>query len=343
MSDKVTIPDINVQDNNGSVTKISEVRTKDTTAIGLMKYSQSSNLGDATQSLAALYCWWDALGRPENNFWSALQKVVTESKLAGYTIVWLDRDRMSESAAYLPPNITRVVTICNGWWMHYMRGREPFTDFPLPSFVVPLFTSVHINTRLILTDKTIKYFKEHEPIGCRDYYTSSLLNSVGVKSYFSGCLTTCIDLSIMSEGVEGVFNRFQGKTVIIDVSNSRRHFLGDCCFQSQMMDYAIDTPSCLIKSLESLLELRNANMVLTTRLHVWLPLVFNDCPVKILDPTRSFNELQIGARDFSYPASNRFGGNLEIAALSSELRNKWRANLLTETGQNALILLQRGS
>lgn len=330
-----------------------------TTAIGLLKYSQSKNLGDATQSLAALYCWWDALGRPEINFWCALQKVVTQNRLAEYHIVWLDRDRMSESATSLPSNITRVVTICNGWWMHEFKGRPGFIDFPLPSFVVPLFTSVHITIKSMLTADAVTYFKLHEPIGCRDYYTTNLLGSLGIKSYFSGCLTTCIDLSVIREGAEGQFDRLQDKIANIDIMSighynfrvaqllssmslppsrsmaARDNYL----YQSQMLDHSMESPSCLVESAQSLLELQNASIIFTTRLHVWLPLLFNNCNVKLLNPEKLYREIQEGDRDFAYHKSNRFGGNLELRAMLPKARDDWRTLLRTKTAEDALKLL----
>jgi hypothetical protein len=38
----------------------------------------------------------------------------------------------------------------------------------------------------------LKIFKKYEPIGCRDEKTVVKLKALGVKAYFSGCLTTTI-------------------------------------------------------------------------------------------------------------------------------------------------------
>lgn len=42
----------------------------------------------------------------------------------------------------------------------------------------------------MLTDPAYKtYYKKHEPIGCRDWKTVRLFQSMGVEAYYSGCLT----------------------------------------------------------------------------------------------------------------------------------------------------------
>lgn len=76
--------------------------------------------------------------------------------------------------------------IMNGWFMHHPD------QWPPSSHIHPLFLAFHINTlaqKDILSDKGIKYLKEHEPIGCRDMYTQRLLAQHGIISYFSGCMT----------------------------------------------------------------------------------------------------------------------------------------------------------
>ena len=76
--------------------------------------------------------------------------------------------------------------IMNGWFMHHPE------NWPPSERIKPLFVAFHLNESVksqMLTKEGIDYLKKHEPIGCRDQYTASILSEAGVASYFSGCLT----------------------------------------------------------------------------------------------------------------------------------------------------------
>ena len=80
-----------------------------------------------------------------------------------------------------------VKMILNGWFMH-----RP-ANWPPSDKIIPLVTSFHLNSQAkeaMLSNKSIDWFKKHEPIGCRDLYTLDLLNQAGVNTYLSGCLTS---------------------------------------------------------------------------------------------------------------------------------------------------------
>jgi hypothetical protein len=51
-----------------------------------------------------------------------------------------------------------------------------------------------INKGLLTYNKAVKnhginYLKKYGPVGCRDYWTKTLLDKYGIPCYFSGCLT----------------------------------------------------------------------------------------------------------------------------------------------------------
>lgn len=76
--------------------------------------------------------------------------------------------------------------IMNGWYMH-----EP-QNWPPSEKIIPLFVAFHINVlakKEMTSSESISYLKAHEPIGCRDIGTMSLLKKNGVNAYFSGCMT----------------------------------------------------------------------------------------------------------------------------------------------------------
>ncbi|GHU58956.1 hypothetical protein FACS189444_3450 [Spirochaetia bacterium] len=80
----------------------------------------------------------------------------------------------------------KIRLILNGWFMHYPE------NFPPADNIIPIFLSFHLNkgaNRILLDNKNVEYFRQYEPIGCRDLYTMDLLIEKGIKAYFSGCLT----------------------------------------------------------------------------------------------------------------------------------------------------------
>jgi len=97
---------------------------------------------------------------------------------------YIERERLS---VY---NGDPVKMIMNGWYMV-----EP-QYWPPSNKIKPLFISFHINSlakERMLKDDSIKYLKQHEPIGCRDIETMNILKEKGVNSYFSGCLTLTLN------------------------------------------------------------------------------------------------------------------------------------------------------
>lgn len=97
--------------------------------------------------------------------------------------------------------------ILNGWFTHH-----PETWVPADN-LIPLFVSLHINSSAasrMLSDEGVAYLKRHEPIGCRDHYTVRLLESKGVKAYFTGCLTLTLDSYAKKESEN------DGKIYIVD-------------------------------------------------------------------------------------------------------------------------------
>lgn len=93
---------------------------------------------------------------------------------------FIDRELVSEY------NGEYAKVIMNGWYMHYPE------NWPPSKSICPLFVALHFNSNFkdqLLSDKSIDYLKQYEPIGCRDYYTVDLLKQKGIQAYFSGCMT----------------------------------------------------------------------------------------------------------------------------------------------------------
>ena len=68
--------------------------------------------------------------------------------------------------------------------------------WPQSEDIKPLFISFHIGeyTREAYTQPhNVEYLKQYEPIGCRDLYTLEIVQSKGIKAYFSGCITSLLE------------------------------------------------------------------------------------------------------------------------------------------------------
>lgn len=129
---------------------------------GLMTYAENKrffNVGDYIQSLAA------------RQFLPSVDKYVNREQLGAY-----EGDP--------------IKLVMNGWFTHNAANWVPSAT------IAPLFVSFHVNNTaapLMLDARGVAYLKDHEPIGCRDRFTETLLKDKGIDAYFSGCLTLTLD------------------------------------------------------------------------------------------------------------------------------------------------------
>jgi Macrocin-O-methyltransferase (TylF)/Polysaccharide pyruvyl transferase len=128
----------------------------------------TANLGDEVQSIAAA------------QFLPSIDLRIDRERL----------DRHPEGAA------ESYKVILNGWHTHAPER------WPPGRFLVPLITSFHLTrevysinsgglnpAQVLLQGESLRYLREHGPIGARDWWTRDLLLEHGVDSFFSGCLT----------------------------------------------------------------------------------------------------------------------------------------------------------
>ena len=250
----------------------------------VLSYPNSNNLGDFIQSLAA-------------------KQVINKSK-----ILEIDRDelhRFKEEGASL---------IMNGWFM------EKPQNWPPSDKIEPLFLSFHLNPtaeKKMLSQEGINYLKTHQPIGCRDYYTQKCLSSHGIKTYYSACLSLCLNRenfvskSTKREGIyvisplerlnpksEAVEKSFLKKTIQqIKRPNKRRKFQvamerlekflqkqsENIYHSSQLIKTRKqDKPIHVEKAKRQLKNIAKAKLVITSRIHSALPAVAFGTPVLFL-------------------------------------------------------------
>ena len=118
-----------------------------------------------------------------NNLGDYIQKIASKQFL-NEDIIEIDRDNLNNYSG------EKIKLILNGWFMEKPKNWPPSDN------IIPFFISFHINPSIksfILNTNGIEYLKKHEPIGCRDLYTKSILEEKGIKAYFSGCLTLALN------------------------------------------------------------------------------------------------------------------------------------------------------
>lgn len=94
--------------------------------------------------------------------------------------------------------------IMNGWFQWRSE------NWPPSKCIEPLLISMHISplkADSLLTPEGINFLKKYAPVGCRDYYTKSLLESKGIHAYFSACMTLTLGkkYAVTKEAHEGVY------------------------------------------------------------------------------------------------------------------------------------------
>jgi hypothetical protein len=137
-----------------------------------MNTEEHINIGDYVQALAS------------NQFLPHLDGFIQRERLDEYTE---DRSKI----------------IMNGWYMHHPQHWPPTEQLH------PLFVAFHINSSVenqMLSNKSIAYLRQHQPIGCRDERTRDLLKSKGIDAYFSGCMTLTLGEKYKHNGTrDGIY------------------------------------------------------------------------------------------------------------------------------------------
>lgn len=222
------------------------------------------NLGDYVQSIAAM----NLVGTTEND--------------SG--IAFVDREDL-KSTPFGHENGKLVKFVANGWYTHNQKS------FPTNENIMPLFTSVHIDDRLLFSEDVISTFKMYEPIGCRDITSTRKLSEHGIKSYFSGCLTLTFDpVDIERNGIVFVVdNLFDSEGKIITSLKQFRNWRGykkveevllkeytmsdieNSTFLTQLSSINLSPKEQFEKARKNLDILSKADLVITTRIHTLMP------------------------------------------------------------------------
>ncbi|MDR2790729.1 MAG: polysaccharide pyruvyl transferase family protein [Campylobacteraceae bacterium] len=137
---------------------------------GSSLWQGDGNIGDAVQNLAV------------ENIYSKI------SGIKSHELLLVNRDEINTY------NGEPCRLVMQGWFGNYANV------FPLPwsDKIEPIFLGFHLNTvsntrKKFITEKIYLKMKPFEPIGCRDRNTMKFLQKLGMKAYFSGCMTLTFD------------------------------------------------------------------------------------------------------------------------------------------------------
>lgn len=145
-------------------------------------------------------------------------------------------------------------------------------NFPPKNNIKMLPISIHIGNKDIQLD----WFKENEPIGCRDLATKEFLESKGIKAYFSGCLTLTFPKYRGQRNNEvvlvGELPKLWYRQIKSDIIRKESQYIRD--------ESLINNPEARLKEAQRLLDIyRKAKLVITSRLHTLLSCIAFGTPV----------------------------------------------------------------
>lgn len=229
---------------------------------GIVFYFESKNIGDHIQSLAAL------------------------ELLKDHSLVYLDRERLNEYTSSEP-----VKVLMNGWYLHSSK------NWPPSNSIHPYFTSFHLAKypsvrKKILSQDLIPYYKQYEPIGCRDFETKRLFESIGIKAEYSGCVTLTLpkrkvektDKIVVTDlFINNILTNNYAEKVTYKLIPKKYHS------QVKLISHIRSNKkeSSLDKKLDEAKELldlyASAKLVITSRIHCALPCLALGTPVIFFD------------------------------------------------------------
>ena len=172
--------------------------------------------------------------------------------------------------------------IANAWWRIH-EGTEMISDR-----IVPLMVSIHIDNPANVTSTTLNFLRSKAPIGCRDTATANFLQSQGVPSYFSGCMTLTLGKSYHHRPAESPYIVFSDVNVPTlpeqlrqEVEKILEGYKGMKTVNVGHRPQVRDAEDGLKKADELLKIFERASLVLTNRLHCTLPCLSRRNPRKL--------------------------------------------------------------
>jgi hypothetical protein len=180
---------------------------------------------------------------------------------------YIPRDSLNE---YTGPE---TILVMNGWF-----SREPSNWPPAPQ-IHPIFVGFHMTEKTAAAYKHhAGYFKAHEPIGCRDQRTATVLNAWGVRTWVSYCPT--LTFPRRQHAATG------GQVVLVDCDRfgMPSQVRNGCVpVTHSMMDCPTETRLAYAQAFLDYYR-ANARLIVTSRLHCALPALAMGIPTIFIGP-----------------------------------------------------------
>ncbi|WP_293727930.1 polysaccharide pyruvyl transferase family protein [uncultured Phascolarctobacterium sp.] len=262
---------------------------------GRLKNTESVNLGDEIQSIAAS-CFLPRID------------------------CYIDRENIKSFAPTININNDKIKMIMNAWYQHDAKQGPPC------DVITPLLISIHINPSNkefvdnLFYSKNIEYLKQYQPIGARDLNTMQLLEKHGIKAYFSGCLTLTLpknDRIVKQDYILCV--DVSDELIAVLRKNTRKKIYcispqlpNNCFFDIQ---YKYNLAFKLLDAYQS------ASCIITSRLHCAMPSLALETPVLLINDNK--NEYRFGGLEnfVRHMSTQEYLKNLDFFNINNPTEN----------------------
>ena len=227
---------------------------------------------------------------------------------------FIDREKID---SFFSDDGNKVAVIMAGWYTHSVL------NWPPSPFIYPLEVSMHFTHYVkekignennnFLDDKASKDWFELSydflgGVGCRDSHTRRLLQDMGIKTFWSGCITLTLEKfkDVVQHGsiicvdcTEQIINQISSKTDknIIDITHRNSTTVN------------LDERFELVEELLKLYQ--GASLVVTTRLHAALPSAALGTPVLLVSNEKTDYRFDDFKKYFACAAKEDFeAGNI---------------------------------
>ena len=211
----------------------------------------------------------------------------------------------------------KVKLICNGWFM-----TEP-KNWPPAENIHPLFISFHITNsnksfKLLPRPELKEYYKKFEPIGCRDLKTKEYFDKIGIKTYFSNCLTLTLENKYSEKNddillVDPLRRNYTKKyrEFIINQLVPEKYKKNVKIIEQRRTNISASREERFADA-EKLIEMYSkAKLVITSRIHAALPCLALGTPVYFINA---------GYHSAKFNLNDRFDGLLDLFNVIDETR-----------------------
>ncbi len=191
---------------------------------------------------------------------------------------YIDRDDIDSTKI---SHNDHVKIILNSWYMSPSVTDNEYHWPPTSTSLDPLLISMHVSflnkaQKIFNTPQSRKFLIDHSPIGARDLATLNFFRSIGIPSYFSGCLT----LTLLPD------NKIQKQDFVlaVDVDDEVYKELLRRTSRKIVRMNTIHTTNMSTKTRFNLAKYwlylyQSSHCVVTSRLHAMLPCLGFNTPV----------------------------------------------------------------